>query len=82
MLEGKIAICKLYLALKPVSSPFSQALFRAENVKLIHTARLAHNWFSGYDFSTDLTPHIELPNEEMVLSSIKLFLKLEEIADG
>ncbi len=66
---------RLYLAFKPVSSPFPQALFGAENVKLIHTACFPHDRFSRYDFSTDLTSHVRLPYEEMVLSSIKLFLK-------
>ncbi|MGC8999072.1 MAG: hypothetical protein ACP5JW_06760 [Candidatus Bathyarchaeia archaeon] len=66
---------KLYLAFKPVSSPFLQALFRAENVKLIHTTCFPHDGFSSYDFSTDLTSHARLPNEKMVLSSIKPFLK-------
>jgi len=63
---------RLYLAFKPVSSPFPQALFRAENVKLIHTARFPHDGFSGYNFSTDLTAHVRLPCVEMVLSCIKL----------
>ncbi|GEM_PF-1911455 len=66
---------RLYLAFKPVSSPFPQTLFRAENVELIHTACFSHDRFSGYDFSTNLTSHVRLPNEEMALSSIKLFVK-------
>lgn len=66
---------RLYLAFKPVPSPFPQTLFRAKNVKLVHTASFPHNWLSGYDFSADLTPHIWLPNKEMVLSNIKFFLK-------
>jgi len=71
-----------YLTFKPVSSPFSQALFRAENVKFIHTACFAHNRFSCYDFSANLASHVLLPNEEMVLSGIKLFLKAGGIING
>ncbi len=75
-------MCRLYLAFKPVSSPFPQALFRAENIKFINTACFAHDWFSGYNFSADLASHIRLPNEEMVLSGIKLLLRVRGIVDG
>lgn len=68
---------RLYLAFKPVSSPFPQALFRAETIKLIHAACFPYNRFSRYDLFTNLTSHVKLSSEEMVLSSIKLFLKAE-----
>ncbi len=68
-------MCRLYLAFKPVSSPFPQALFRAENIKFINATCFAHDWFSSYNFSADLASHIRLPNKEMVLSCIKPFLK-------
>jgi|YelNatPaOPRAMG01_1025707.scaffolds.fasta_scaffold01019_14 hypothetical protein len=65
----------LYLAFKPVSSPFPQTLFRAENVEFIYAACFPHDRFSGYDFSAHLTSHILPLFEKMVLSCIKLFLK-------
>jgi hypothetical protein len=68
---------RLYLAFKPVSTPFPQTIFRAENVKLIHTACFLQDRFSGYDFSANLTSHILLPIEETVLSGINHFLKVE-----
>jgi len=73
---------RLYLAFKPVSSPFSQALLRAENVELVHTACFAHNRFSYYDLSADLASHVWLPDKEMVLSDIKLFLKAGGVING
>jgi hypothetical protein len=66
---------RLYLSFKPVSSPFPQTFFRAENVELIHTACFSHDRFSSYDFSANLTSHILPLSEKMVLSSIKHFLK-------
>jgi hypothetical protein len=66
---------RLYLVFKPVSSPFSQTFFRAENVELIHTACFSHDRFSGYDFSANLTSHILPLFEKMVLSGINHFLK-------
>jgi hypothetical protein len=55
----------LYLAFKPVSSPFPQTFFRAENVKLIHTACFSRNRLSGYNFSANLASHVRQPAEEM-----------------
>jgi len=75
-------MCRLYLAFKPVSSPFSQTIFRAENIKPVHTASFSHNWFASYDFSADLASHDLLTDEEMVLSGIKLFLEAGGIING
>lgn len=75
-------MCKSYLTFKPISSPSPKALFRVKNVKFVHTACFPHDRFSGYDFSANLASHVWLPNEEMVLSSIKPFLKTGGIING
>lgn len=69
-------MASLYLAFKPVLIPLAQTRFRTENIKLVNAACFPCDWFSSYDFSTNLTSHFQYqPNKETYLGNINYFPK-------
>ena len=50
-----------------MTSPLPQTGFRTENIKFIHTASFSCDRFPSYDFSANLTSHVQSSIRETYL---------------